>query len=217
MWCQLGKPYTKPFTIVPSCFDLRGRSCESGTIFLTIPTQHECSKTLSQSNPKRLSMICVSWKFQIWSSGVMYGSSDVHFLSSKLRVDFLSYPNLKQLCKKQCLCFILYLLSILQIGHAISQNGFISSLVQPLVAPSHEKLIFDPSRQLTMRGQNIKPLLYVTGYVCLFDFEMLFKLSLKATIGVITPGTTYCVDTRVKWELLQLGLIFCFCFGEFSF
>lgn len=115
-----------------------------------------------------------------------------------------SYPNLKHsFVKSNAFVSFCTFLNILQIGHAISQNGLISSLVQPLVAPSHEKVIFDPSRQLTMRGQNIKPLLYVTGYVCLFD-------SLKATICVITPGATYCEDTRVKWELLQLGLIFLF-------
>ncbi len=94
------------------------------------------------------------------------------------------------------------------------REGFISSLVQLLVVPTHGCWSLIPADSWQWRGQKIK-LVYVTSYLCLFDFEMLFKLSLTATIGLITASATYCKDTRVQWELLQLG--WSYLFWELSF
>lgn len=80
-----------------------------------------------------------------------------------------------------------------------------------------------PADSRQWQGQESKPL-YVTSYLCLFDFEMLFKLSMTATIGLITPSATHSKDTRVQWELLTgLELLICgflkghcitgYCFG----
>lgn len=69
-----------------------------------------------------------------------------------------------------------------------------------------------PADSWQWRGQKVKPL-YVTSYLCLFDFEMLFKLSLTATVDLIMASATHCKDcndSSCKWD----EVIF---WGELSF